>query len=141
MRIRIELGDAVAEATLLTDEAPRTTSSLWDALPLADRAIQVRWCGSAWRTERNHELLTPDAPVENIADRLAAGDIVYYPGYAAGLLKLGFAYGPARWAEVYHEPVSVSLIGRVDSNLGQFVSESERVFLAGPADVQLSRTS
>src|SRR5919198_5080767 len=96
-RIRVRVDGVTAEAALLEDAAPRTVRALWDRLPIKDRTIQARWSGDAWRTEGNYELLDKDAPVENPAGRLSAGDIIYYPGYNSGLLKGAIAHGPAPW--------------------------------------------
>src|SRR5919198_4942287 len=96
-RIRVRVDGVTAEAALLEDAAPRTVRALWDRLPIKDRTIQARWSGDAWRTEQNYELLSREAPVENPAERLAAGDVIYYPGYKSGLLKIAMAYASAQW--------------------------------------------
>src|SRR5258708_8660656 len=95
-RIRVSVGGITAEGELFEDKAPGTVAALWSRLPIQDRTIQVRWSGDAWRTENNYELLPADAPVENVAGRLQAGDIIYYPGYASKLIKVRIAYGQAR---------------------------------------------
>jgi hypothetical protein len=139
-RIRIKVGDVVAEAELFENDAPKTVASLWEKLPITDRTINARWSGDAWRTEGNHELLSRDAEVENKAGRLAAGDIIYYPGYKSGLLKIAMAYGPARWLGVYGEQVmDVSSIGKIDTNLDGFVDLCQRIIFDGPLTVEISR--
>src|SRR5439155_23571443 len=72
-RIRVRVDGVTAEGRLYEEKAPKTVASLWSALPIRDRTIQVRWSGEAWRTENNYELLPADAPVENAAGRLEAG--------------------------------------------------------------------
>ena len=139
LRIIVRIGDAVGEAQLNVEDAPRTVESFWRALPIRDRAIHVRWSGSAWRTEGDHELLSKDDPVESVASRLEAGDLIYYPGYRSGLLKIGFAYGDAQWLAPFRRPLDVSLIGRVDRNLAGLVAESERILTHGAIDVELLR--
>jgi hypothetical protein len=138
-RIRIRVADVVAEATLFEDRAPRTTAALWAALPIRDRTIQTRWSGEAWRTEGNYELLPPGAPVENVAGRLSAGDIIYYPGYASGLVKIGIAYGKAQWFNPFCEPIDVALIGKIDTNLDAFVERCQRIIFEGPLEVEITR--
>src|SRR6516164_7608721 len=104
-RIRIVVDTVGVEAQLFDDLAPKTVHALWDRLPIVDRTIQVRWSGDAWRTEGNYELLPEGSPVENIADRLSAGDIIYYPGFESGLLKVGIAYGDAQWLAPFRVPI------------------------------------
>ncbi len=138
-RIRVRVGGVTAEGRLLEDEAPRTVAALWSRLPIKDRTIQVRWSGEAWRTEGDHELLPPGAPVENVAGRLEAGDIIYYPGYPSGLIKIGIAYGPAQWLAPFSVPIDVALIGKLDTGLGAFVERCRRIILEGPLDVEIAR--
>lgn len=139
MRIRIKVGDAVAEAALFEDKAPRTTKALLDRLPIQDRTIQTRWSGDAWRTEGNYELLSEGDPVENVAERLSAGDVIYYPGYRSGLLKVGIAYGNAQWLAPFMVPINVAHIGKIDTNLEGFVAQCEQLIFTGPFDVEISR--
>jgi hypothetical protein len=137
-RIRIRLGDITAEAALFEDQAPRTVEALWKRLPIKDRTIQARWSGDAWRTEDNYELLSREAPVENQAERLAAGDVIYYPGYKSGLLKIAMAYGNAQWLAPFMVPLPVSRIGKIDVNLDAFVERCQRIIFEGPLDVEIS---
>ena len=139
MRIRIRVGDAVAEGELFEDKAPKTTRALWEQLPIQDRTIQTRWSGDAWRTEGNYELLPESEPTENVAGRLSAGDIIYYPGYPSGLIKVGIAYGKAQWLAPFMVPVDVAHIGKIDTNLEQFVEVCQQIIFQGPLDVEISR--
>ena len=138
-RVRLLVDTVACEAVLLEDAAPRTVAALWDRLPIVDRTIQARWSGDAWRTEGNYELLTPDDPVESRADRLSAGDMIYYPGYKSKLLKIAVAYGPAQWLAPFMNPLPVSLIGRIDVNLNAFVERCQRIIFEGPLDVKITR--
>jgi hypothetical protein len=138
-RIRIRVDNVVAEAQLYDELAPKTTSALWQRLPIHDRTIQTRWSGDAWRTEGNYELLPEGTPVENVADRLSAGDIIYYPGYRSGLIKIGIAYGQAKWLAPFMVPIDVALIGKIDTNLDDFVARCSRIIFEGPLDVEISR--
>jgi hypothetical protein len=138
-RIRIRVDDVVAEAALDEDKAPKTTAALWGMLPIRDRTIQTRWSGNAWRTEGNYELQPEGAPVENVAGRLAGGDIIYYPGYRSGLVKVGVAYGDAQWLNPFMDPIDVALIGRIDTNLDAFTARCERIIFEGPMDVEITR--
>jgi hypothetical protein len=138
-RIRIKVGDVVAEGTLFEDKAPKTTAALWERLPITDRTIQTRWSGDAWRTEQNHELLAEGEPVENVADRLSAGDIIYYPGYRSKLIKVGIAYGSAKWLAPFMVPIDVAHIGKIDTNLDAFVKRCQQIIFEGPLTVEISR--
>jgi hypothetical protein len=141
MRIRVTLGDVVAEGRLFDEQAPRTAQALWARLPIRDRTIQARWSGDAWRTEGNYELLTRDAEVENPAGRLAAGDIIYYPGYSSGLLKVAIAYGQSQWLAPFMVPLPVTYLGKLDdgTNLDAFVQRCQRIIFDGPLDVEIAR--
>jgi hypothetical protein len=138
-RIRINVDGITAEARLFDDEAPETTQALWETLPIRDRTIQTRWSGDAWRTEGNYELLPAEVPVENVAGRLGPGDIIYYPGYRSGLIKIGIAYGQAQWLAPFMVPIDVALIGKIDTNLDAFVARCQRIIFEGPLDVEISR--
>jgi hypothetical protein len=138
-RIRVKVGDVVAEGRLFEDDAPRTVQALWDRLPIRDRTIQARWSGDAWRTEENYELLGREAPVENPAGRLEAGDIIYYPGYQSGLLKVAIAYGQAQWLAPFMVLLPVTYIGKLDTNLDAFVERCQRIIFDGPLDVEIWR--
>lgn len=138
-RIRIRVDGVVAEAQLFEDQAPRTVEALWDTLPIKDRTIQARWSGDAWRTEGNYPLLPESAPVENKAGRLSAGDIIYYPGYRSGLLKIAIAYGNAQWLAPFMVPIDVAYIGKIDRGLEEFVERCERIIFEGPLDVEITR--
>jgi hypothetical protein len=138
-RIRIHVDQVVSEAELYEDKAPLTTAALWEALPITDRTIQTRWSGDAWRTEGNYELQPARAPVENIAGRLSAGDIIYYPGHEHNLIKIGIAYGQAQWLAPFMEPIDVALIGRIDTNLEGFVERCSRLIFEGPMPVRIER--
>lgn len=138
-RIRIEVGDVTCEAGLYEDKAPKTVEALWARLPIEDRTIQVRWSGSAWRTDRNYELRPEGAPVENVADRLSAGDVIYYPGYPSQLVKVGIAYGPAKWYAPFARELDVALIGKVDRGLEAFVERCEQIILRGPLAIRMTR--
>lgn len=137
-RLRIRVDTVTCEASLFEDAAPRTVAALWRALPIRDRTIQARWSGDAWRTEGNYELLPADAPVENIAGRLGAGDIIYYPGHASGLVKIAIAYGDSQWLAPFMVPLRVALIGRIDRSLEEFVRRCQRIIFEGPLEVEIS---
>lgn len=138
-RIRIRVSDAVSEAELFEDQAPQTVNALWDTLPIRDRTIQVRWSGDAWRTEGDYELLPKGTPVENVAERLSAGDIIYFPSTQTPNMKIGIAYGSAQWLAPFMEPVDVAHIGKMDTNLDEFVARCQRIIFEGPLEVEISK--
>ncbi|WP_165949192.1 DUF3830 family protein [Kribbella turkmenica] len=139
--ITIKAGDAVCRAELFDDAAPATAAALRAALPISDRTIQVRWSGNAWRTEGNYELQPVDAPIENVAEKLNAGDIIYYPGYSSGNVKVGIAYGDAQWLAPFREPVDVCKVGRIVEGLDEFVAASKRIIFDGPLAIEITAES
>lgn len=135
-RIQIELDGVVAEAELFEDKAPKTCAKLWEALPIVDRALQTRWSGMAWRTEKNYVLKIGE--VENPRGVLAAGDIIYYDDPKNDLFKVGVAYGEALWRDL-HETHPVAYVGRIVSNLDALVKASERCLYEGAKTVRITR--
>jgi hypothetical protein len=133
-RISITLADLRAEATLFDDRAPRTIAAFLASLPIRDRTIQVRWSGNGWRTEQDFPLLPKGSEVENQAERLSAGDIIYFPP-----VKVGVTYGPAQWLNPFMEPVPVSLIGKIDRRLEEFAALSTLVPYRGPMPFTIER--
>ncbi len=138
-RIRVRVDGVTAEAALLEDAAPKTVQAFWNRLPITDRTIQARWSGDAWRTEGDYELLTREDEVENPADRLSSGDIIYYPGYNSGLLKIAIAYGQSQWLAPFMVPLPVTYMGRIDTNLDAFVERCQRIIFEGPLQVEITR--
>ncbi len=136
-RIEIQVAGVLSSAALLDDAAPRTVNGLLALLPIVDRTIPTQWSGRAWRTEHDHVVVPDGSEVENVADRLAAGDIIYYPR----LHKIGVAYGDAKWLGPFMLPREVSLIGRIDRNLDAFVEECMRIVFEGPRTVRLARVT
>lgn len=136
-RITIAIGGIVASGVLDEDAAPRTVARLWDMLPIDDRTIPTQWSGRAWRTEADYAVMPNEGDVENVADRLAAGDVIFYPR----MQKIGFAFGEARWLGPFCLPREVTLIGRIDTNLDAFVDESMKIIYEGPRSVHIARAS
>jgi hypothetical protein len=134
----IKVGTSVSHGELFDDLAPLTARALAQVLPITDRTIQVRWSGDAWRTEGNYELLPESAPVENVAGHLQAGDIIYYPGYGAGNVKVGIAYGDAQWLAPFMVPVDVCHVGRITDGLDEFVAQCQTIIFKGPLDIEIS---
>lgn len=90
MELELTLNGVTVRVTLLETAAPRTTKALWDAMPITDRVVQVKWSGDAWRTEGDYDIGISE--VENEGHVLVAGDLIYYPRK-----KIGLAYGRAEW--------------------------------------------
>jgi len=137
-QLQIKVGGTISWAELFHDRAPLTAQALLDALPIVDRTIQVRWSGDAWRTEGNYELRPEGSPVENVAGRLSAGDLIYYPGYKSGNVKVGLAYGLAQWLDPFMVPVDVCHLGRITEGLDGFVAACKRIIFDGPLPIEIS---
>jgi len=134
VELELTLNGVTARVTLLETAAPRTTKVLWDAMPITDRVVQVKWSGDAWRTEGDHDIGVSE--VENEGHVLAAGDLIYYPR----MKKIGLAYGRAEWR--HPDPsfaLHVSVIGKVTAQLEALVAASQRVWLEGARPLRLSR--
>ncbi|HLZ28619.1 MAG TPA: hypothetical protein VKV73_15000 [Chloroflexota bacterium] len=94
----------------------------------------MRWSGNGWRTEQDFPLLPRGSEVENKAERLSAGDVIYFPP-----VKIGVAYGPAQWLNPLMEPVDVSLIGKIDRKLEEFCALSGLILYRGPMPIVIER--
>jgi len=134
LELQLELAGVTGRVALLEDKAPRTVRALWAALPIADRGVQVKWSGDAWRTEGDYDIGVTE--VENEGHVLAPGDLIYYPR----MKKIGLAYGRAEWR---HPDLSitlhVSVIGKVTTNLDKLIQASTRVWMEGAQPIRLSR--
>jgi hypothetical protein len=131
----VKVGSVVASAELHERAAPKTVASLWSMLPIEDRTIPTQWSGRAWRTEADYPVMPNGPDPENVADHLAAGDVIFYPRAQ----KIGIAYGEARWLGPFCLPRDVSLIGHIDENLDAFVDECMKIIYEGPLTVQIER--
>jgi hypothetical protein len=135
-RLEVTVNEIVASAEMFESLAPITIAELDKVLPIAgDRAIPTQWSGRAWRTEKDYQLVAhdPGTAVENVADRLTAGDIIFYPRIG----KIGIAYGDAKWLGPFYLERHVSLIGKIDTNLDEFVKTSLQIIYEGPAAISL----
>jgi len=134
LELQLELSGVTGRVALFEDKAPRTVRALWAALPIADRGVQVKWSGDAWRTEGDYDIGVTE--VENEGHVLAPGDLIYYPR----MKKIGLAYGRAEWR---HPDLSivlhVSVIGKVTTNLDALIQASTRVWMEGAQPIRLSR--
>ncbi|MDE3111329.1 MAG: DUF3830 family protein [Chloroflexota bacterium] len=137
-RMRILTGGIECEAALFEDKAPDTVRALWEQLPFVDRTYHVANSGQAWRTATQRPLLPVAHPVENVADRLGAGDIIYW--YKGGVNQIvAFCYGKARWYLPGAKPVDAALIGKIDKGLDGFVRVSSRILYDGNLTAWFSR--
>jgi hypothetical protein len=139
-RVLLAFGNTVrAEIELDEQAAPMTVAALWATLPISDRAIQARWSGNAWRTEGNYELRPQGAEIENVTERLVAGDVIFYPNYEIGLVKIAVCYGEAQWLGPYMLPRKVARIGKVVSGLDELIPASKRLVYDGAATFTMAR--
>jgi hypothetical protein len=135
-RIELEIEGVVVPGVLLDDKAPRTCAKIWDLLPVDDRTIQVRWSGSAWRTEKNYPLALGE--VENPVTVLQAGDLIYYDEPRLDLYKIGVAYGRAAWRD-FAGDITVAHVGRLSGDLAGFTKVCEGILFEGPKRVRIRR--
>ena len=109
----------------------RTTASIWEQLPISDRTIQTRWSGDAWQTEGNYELLPEGSPVENMADRLGAGDLLPRLSQQADQSRHRVREGQVA-GSIRMVPIDIAGIGEIDANLNACVKRCERIIFEGP---------
>lgn len=134
MELQLEIAGVTGRVALLEDKAPQTVRALLTVLPIADRGVQVRWSGDAWRAENDYDLGVTE--VENEGYTLGSGDLIYYPRGK----KIGLAYGTAQWR--HSDPsikLHVSVIGKVTTNLDGLVKASRRALKDGAQPIRLSR--
>jgi hypothetical protein len=147
VEVGIDLGGTLATVRLNNREAPQTTRSLLEQLPLRTRVLPVKYSGDALYTEDNFELGSKDSAIENLAGPLEAGDIIYFARYASSQpnsgdqrFRIGFAFGPAQWKGPYGvpsgteamSPYAVCLLGRVTTNLDAFVATCRTATIDSP---------
>jgi hypothetical protein len=105
IELSLKLKSVRAIATLLDDEAPRTCSAVWDALPIEGETYHAKWAGRELYT------LVPPLPVgpgeENATITPIPGDVLYFDvspntidlpaalrrQYPKGLVDLAVFYG------------------------------------------------
>jgi hypothetical protein len=101
-------------AVLLADRAPRTCAAVWNALPHEAEVLHARWAGR----EIFLPIPLPDKPpMENLTNRVSAGEIIYFREWEGqydntGFETVGLFYG----AEVIREwrgDVKANLIARL----------------------------
>jgi hypothetical protein len=131
--INIEIGNARGRLLLLDDQAPKTCDAVWEALPLEDRTVPVRWSGNAWRSDGDY--VFSYTGIENRPDWLKAGDVAYYPRSK----KICFAYDQAQWRMPNGDLIDLSLFARVDQGHDELCAESERAHTDGSVTFRLTR--
>jgi hypothetical protein len=104
--LTITVGEVTGRMRLLDEEAPKTAQAIWDILPIEDQTIPVQWSGSAWRSEKNY--VFEGVGMENLPERLSAGQLAYYPSSK----KICFAYGDAQWKGSHGELRDLNLVGQ-----------------------------
>lgn len=101
-------------AVLLADKAPKTCAAIWSRLPHEAEVLHARWAGR----EIFFPIPLPDTPpMENLTNRVSAGEIIYFREWEGqydntGFETMGLFYG----AEVIREwrgDVRANLIARL----------------------------
>jgi len=125
-RVEIELKGVKVRAVLYEDKAPVTVAALWNCLPYEDRVTHAKWSGQMFHTNTelrmDLDLSQWSLGVENPVGFQAPGDIVCLPSAK----ELAIAYGEARFSWGVG-PMYVTAIGRIESDLGEFAKQADRL--------------
>lgn len=134
--MRVTVGTATAEYTMLDDFAPKTAEALWESLPITGRVTHARWAGSAVFTK------TPNQPVAAVSDvelpvtSIYPGTLVVRPG--RGVAELFFSYGVAEsrgaTGRSYATPVAEA-VGATE----EFFTALAGTWSGGSTDVTIER--
>ncbi|MFN8525882.1 MAG: DUF3830 family protein [Chloroflexota bacterium] len=131
--VNIEIGSARGRLVLLDNEAPQTCEAIWQALPITDKTVPVRWSGNAWRSDGDYVLSFMG--IDNKADWLKAGEVAFYPRSK----KICFAYDTAQWRMPDGSLIDINLFARVDQGHEELCAESERAHTGGSVTFRLTR--
>lgn len=135
-RIQLEAGGVVAEAALLTENAPTATAAFWEMLtePIERRLISAKWSGDVGVFHPGPGPLGDVSELENPVTSIYPGAIVMRP--RGSEILIGYGVGEYRWA------VGVDYttrIGKVISNRRRFLAEVAKTADQGPSTIAVSR--
>ncbi len=91
--LEMELDGTVFHARLLEERAPKTTQTIWDALPFGGRAVHAQLSGEMFR-------MFEHTPVDLDATEAGTGTGFQWPGelvYYAPIKEIAICYGEARF--------------------------------------------
>ena len=101
-------------AVLLADKAPKTCAAIWSRLPHEAEVLHARWAGR----EIFLPIPLPDKPpMENLTNRVSAGEIIYFREWEGqydntGFETMGLFYGAEAIRE-WRGDVRANLIARL----------------------------
>ena len=134
--MRVTVGSASAEFTMLDEFAPKTADALWESLPITGKVTHARWAGSAVFTK------TPNQPVAAVSDvelpvtSIYPGTLVVRPG--RGVAELFFSYGVSEsrgaTGRSYATPVA-----EATGDTEEFFSTLAGTWSGGSAEVTMER--
>jgi hypothetical protein len=139
-RVTITVGDVVAVARLLDDEAPRAVRRLLSALPIEGRLRQSRWSGEttyasfAELVDLSLQASGDQPPLESPASIMCSGTLHYGP--AKG--NLGFAYGQAQSRAVGGANTWGIHVATVEEELGRYLAALRGVRRGGAMDFAIA---
>jgi hypothetical protein len=141
-RIEVEVDGARATFTLLDEWAPRTTSILWDALPLEDKVLRHgKLSGEA------AFLVAEDARFQQLPTRNELGVTSIYKGYMVAhirpeqsSLELLISYGVAeyRWPDGRRY---VTPVAEIDGDGTALYDALQRTWTEGQKKITLRRAA
>lgn len=143
IRLSFPACDAAAEVDLREDVAPRTSSAIWDALPIFATAHHAVYSGSEG-VVLLPQLLTP--PPENATADVSAGDVGFTwfaPGDAYGVetafAEICWFYDEDATPSMPEGPVPVSVFGRFVGDTDAFYAASRRMRREGVKGLTIER--
>ena len=148
-KLRITIGKEVAVlADLLEEDAPNTSSVIWNRLPIKTRAVHDIWSGHVIFLHLDPIVMLP---AENLLTYLpTVGDIFYYyrpPHYFRGSpyersedAEIGIVYDRDSRPQGVRGPKAVNLFANIPkSTIGSFQKVCERILYDGTRDIELDK--
>ena len=144
-RLRLVLPDVTAIAELLESEAPKTSQTIWEALPLEGVLNHGIWSGP-----ETYLMIDPSIRVapENQTVQTQAGEIGYYTvdggriaDWPDDMSELAFFYGRGARPRMPTGPVAVNLFAHVIENLEGFARACDEIRRSGVTTLRVERNT
>lgn len=134
-KIRVTVGSATAEYTLLENISPTTAHALWETLPISGTVTHGRWGGSMVWTKTKREPLVSFADPEVRVTSLYPGMLFARKG-PRGLGEVMLSYGEAE-ARTYEGNGYATPVALIDGRTDEFFGELRRCFTEGSLPIEI----
>ena len=140
-----------AVATLLEDQAPKTTGAMWKALetPIVQKGIHAMWTGHEVMIEipeENHRFNPTSIPLENATAHPQAGELMwaYFPdhverGFPRDIWDFIIMYGPDSPINCALGTMAANVWAQITEGLDSFAAECETLVDDGMKPMRISR--